>query len=130
MKTVVKYIITVAIGLGIGLWVLISQDFFALTNPLLIYGLLADAFYVPGIILTGVGLLVFATNEGVMDGLNYAVRSFIGMFRKNMTKYNSLYDYRESKGREKYSFSYIVFSGLFFLTVSFVFFMIWKSYCP
>ena len=130
MKTFLKYLITAAIGLGIGLWVLISQDFFSLTNPLLKYGLLADAFYVPGIILTGVGLLVFATNEGVLDGLNYAVRSFIGMFRRKMVKYNSLYDYREAKGREKYSFGYIVLCGVFFLVVSFVFYMIWKAHRP
>lgn len=130
MKTFIKYVITAAIGLGIGLWVLISQDFFSLTTPLLKYGLLADAFYVPGIILTGVGLLVFVTNEGVFDGLNYAVRSFIGMFRKNIVKYNSLYDYRESKGREKYSFGYIVLCGLFFLILSFAFYMVWLSYRP
>ena len=118
------------IGVGMCFWVLLSQDFFSQTNPLLVYASLADAFCIPGIVLTGVGLLVFATNEGVFDGLNYAVRSFIGMFRKTMTKYNSLYDYRESKGRENYSFGYIVFCGLFFLTVSVVFFFIWKKHCP
>ena len=130
MKTALKYVITILLGLAIGLLVLLDQNFFAQTNPILIYGILADAFTIPGILLTGIGLLVFVSNEGVFDGLTYAVKSFIGMFRKNMPRYGSFYDYREAKNRSKFSFGFLVICGLVFLLVAMVFYFIWIKLAP
>ena len=128
MRNLLKYVITVAVGLVMSVLVLCNGEIFHTDNPYFIYRDLADAFTIPGVVLTGVGLLVFCTNEGVFDGLNYAVKSFFNMFRRNAPKYNSLYDYREAKGREKLTFGFVVFSGLGFLAVAIVFYLIWLQY--
>ena len=128
MKKALKYIITMAIGFAFVLAILLARDVFSLTDRVTILHILTDAFTAVGVIMTGVGLLIFCSNEGVFDGLAYGVKSFINLFRKNATTYNSLYDYREAKGREKLSFGFMVLCGLFFYVTSLILYFVWRKY--
>ena len=131
MKRALRYIITIAVGLAIALGIVLNGDVFHETNPLLIYRTLSDAFCVPGILITGFGLLIFCSNEGAFDGVTYAVKSFFNMFRRNRGKtYASLYDYREAKGDKKLGFGYMVICGLVFLAVGIILNCIYRKYIP
>ena len=128
MKRALKYIITLAIGFVFVLAIILGRDIFSLTDRVTILHILTDAFTAVGVVMTGVGLLIFCSNEGVFDGLTYAVKSFVNLFRKNAKHYNSLYDYRESKGREKLSFGFMVLCGLFFYVTSLILYFVWRKY--
>ena len=88
MKKLEKYIITLAIGLAIAFLIAVSKDIFNQESKKDIFHILSDAFFVPGIIITGVGLLVVVSNEGAFDGVAFAMIKFANLFTgKNDKKY-------------------------------------------
>jgi Mn2+/Fe2+ NRAMP family transporter len=128
MKLLKKYLITLALESLAVLAVLVSKDLFIQTEAINVYHILTDAFFAIGFITFGIGLLIFSSNEGVFDGLAFAVGSFINMFKKDPSKkYASLYEYRESKGERNTEFSFILLSGLAFLVISAVTYILYRS---
>ena len=128
MRSFKKYLITAAVGLlmvGAIVW---SKDLFAQTEPVTVFHILCDAFFASGIVIFAAGVLVFSSNEGVFDGLTFAVGAFVNMFKKEPSKkYSSLYEYRELKGERDTEFSFILLSGLAFLLVSAVTYLLYRS---
>ena len=124
-----KYLITIGAALTAVLVIICVKDVFNQTSPAQVLQILCDAFFAIGIIVTGFGLLVFSSNEGVFDGLLYGVGSFIDFFRTTgKRKYPTLYDYKQSRGEKKLSFGYIVFSGLGFIAVSLILLIFYHQY--
>ena len=129
MKLLKKYLITLLIGFAIVALILWSKDIFSQTSTAQIFHILTDAFFATGVFVTSAGLLVFVSNEGTFDMLVYGVISFFDMFRKtSKKKYETFYDYRESRKDIKIKFGFIVLCGLFFLAVSMVMYLFYKKY--
>ena len=121
MSAVKRYLIALAVGFGLAAYLLWQKDIFAQTDTATIFHILCDAFFVPGVLLVCFGLLIFTTNEGTFDGMTYAVKSFVNMFRKqNLKKFDSYYDYKASRKNRDTKFGYLVICGLFFIAVSLV----------
>ncbi len=128
MKKLIKYLITLLIGAGMVLLIAVSKGIFSQTLPVDIYRILIDAFFVPGVVITGFGLLVFASNEGTFDGIVYGVSSFIDIFRKkSKKKYATYFDYKESRVDKRNPFLFMVICGSVFLIVSFVFLYLYNA---
>lgn len=128
MRLLKNYLITLALEALAVLAVLVSKDLFLQTEAIKVYHILTDAFFAVGFITFGIGLLVFSSNEGVFDGLTFAVGAFVNMFKKEPSKkYSSLYEYRELKGERDTEFSFILLSGLAFLLVSAVTYLLYRS---
>lgn len=124
MKKVYKYLITVGVGLLLAAWVAFSKNIFAQTSISLIFAILSDAFLVPGILITGMGGLIFVSNEGMFDAFSYGMTSFIDLFRKEKrNKYHTFYDYKQSKADRDRSFGFLLICGLAFLALSGI--MLW-----
>ena len=114
------------VGVFLILW---TKDIFAQTEAVKIFHILCDAFFVIGVVMTGVGLLIFSTNEGTFDMIVYGVSSFFDLFRKVSTKkYPTFYDYRASREDKKIKFGFMLICGSFFLAVAFVMFFIYRQY--
>lgn len=132
MKTVYKYLITVAVGLVIAFLALLARDVFHLTATVDFMKAFCDAFFVSGVVITCVGGLVFVSNGGVFDMIAYGVRTFFESFKRNVTdrKYRTYYDYKESKKDRKTSFGYLLIVGVIFIVVSLVFLFLYYKYLP
>lgn len=129
MKAAKKYLITFAAGFAGVLYILWMKDFFNQTEMATIFHILCDAFFVVGVVITGIGLLIFTTNEGVFDGMVFAVKSFVNMFRRQaVKKYESYYDYRAARADKKVTFGFMLICGVFFIAVSFVMLYLNKLY--
>lgn len=129
MKKVLKYVITFAFGAAICVAVLFAREFFSQTETSVIYGDLCDAFFVPGILLCGFGLLVFASNGGAFDMLAFGVIKLADLFRRDLTKvrYRTFYDYRKAQSEKKHSYGFLLIAGLFFLVASVAFLALFES---
>ena len=66
-----RYVIAAAAGLLISLAICLWKGVFRETDTALIVRYLSDAFLIPGVLLTGVGLLSFIRKQGAYDGLGY-----------------------------------------------------------
>ena len=129
MRRFKKYLITLLVGFALVALILASKGVFSMTNPAEILHGLTDAFFVVGVVMTGGGLLVFSSNEGSFDMLVYGVSSFLDFFRKtSRKKYDTFYDYRESRADKKYSFGFLLICGLFFVAVSLVLLYFYGKY--
>ena len=84
---------------------------------------LCDAFFVPGGIMAGFGLLVVASNGGAFDMIAYGIMSLFALFYRNPAKrkYHTFYDYRVHKEENKATYSHFLISGLIFVAISLVF---------
>lgn len=126
-KSLKRSLITLAVETLVVFIILFYKDVFSQTEALKVYHILVDAFFVAGFITVGVGLLIFTINEGVFDGLTFAVGAFVNIFRKNPTrKYTSLYDYREQKGRQRVEFGFMLICGAIFLFVSLIMLILYE----
>ena len=66
-----RYVFAAAAGLLIALSICLLKGVFQETDKALIVRYLSDAFLIPGVLLTGVGLLSYIRKEGAYDGLGY-----------------------------------------------------------
>ena len=79
MKRIIKYLIVIGISLIFSFLIAISKDVFNITDKKTLYHVLSDSFFVPGVITTGIGLLIYVSDQGVFDGIAYGIMAFINM---------------------------------------------------
>lgn len=129
MRKVLKYLIPFLMCAIVVILILVSRDAFAKSGRLLMMDL-CDAFFVPGVIMTCFGLLVFATNGGTFDMLAFGVRKLFDLFKRDLTKvkYRTFYDYREAQKEKKRSFLNFLIVGLLFVIISVVFLIVYSRY--
>jgi hypothetical protein len=123
MKSWLKYVITLSIGLGFALIIMVSKGIFTQEDPNEVYKILSDAFFVPGVCITGFGLLILASNGGTFDMLSFGMKKFFSLFKRDLkgTMNETFYDYRLAKEGTEKSFGYMVIVGLVFITLSVIF---------
>ena len=66
-----RYVFAAAAGLLITFSICLLKGVFWETDSALIVRYLSDAFLIPGVLLTGIGLLSYIKKEGAYDGLGY-----------------------------------------------------------
>lgn len=80
--------------------------------------ILADALFSAGVLVAGVGGLIFVSQEGVFDGLVYSMKQFWWIFqvRNRGEKHESYHEYKERLGaKPKSRFGHLLIAGLILL---------------
>lgn len=124
----VNYLIAVVIGIAITILTFVALELFTTTETLDIIRIICDGFVVSGLVLIGVGALIWTTNEGTFDIIKYGVSlMLLSMFSKiERRKYKDFYEYREAKSKNKAQFKFLLIVGACFLFVGIVIFVIYK----
>ncbi len=119
MKRVLPYIITAVIGALVVVTVICGLQIWSASSTQVVLGTLCDAFFVAGVLIFGVGLLVFCSNGGAFYMLSYGIIKLIDLFRRGAKgKYKDFYEYAESKKEKKRSFGFMLIVGIGFLVVA------------
>lgn len=122
-----KYIICFAVASLIAVAVFWSKGFFNHSVAVNIQ-ILADGFFVSGILMTLFAGMMFVSGEGALIGIGFVLRNVVLSFIPMGRKKHELYaDYRERKLKEmkKTKDRCILVTGLLFLFVGIVFNVIW-----
>jgi len=123
-----KYFITLLSGFITAGFIAASKDILSQTALVSIYHILCDAFFVVGVVISAIGLLVFSSNEGTFDIIVYGMRSFLDMFRKeSRKKYETFYDYKISRADSKIRFGFLLICGIIFLCISFGLYLLYRN---
>ena len=129
MRRFKKYGITLLVGLLVVAAIAFAKDLFSQTDPQMVFHILSDAFFVAGVLITAAGLLIFSSNEGSFDMLAYGLQTFADMFRKNkLCKYETYFDYRESRAGKQIKFGFLLICGLAFLAIAVVMYLLYRRY--
>lgn len=121
MKTkLLKYGISAAVGVALALIIMIAKGAFTEDSTVQLMSILCDSFFVPGVVLTCAGLLVFVSNGGVFDMLAYAFILIGYTFKRDISKrkYHSYYEYKESKKDRKKGMGFLLIVGIIFIVIS------------
>ena len=133
MKKVLPYLITAAIGAAIAILIMFAVyrvQTYAPTaeNAKNIMKILSDSFFVPGVILSGVGLIIFASNGGAFDMLAFAFIRFFDLLRKDVKgKYKDYYEYRQAKKDRHTKMFFMLAVGLVFIAIAVVFLIVYYN---
>ena len=127
-KKLLQYGICGLVGAVIAYFVMDAEGLFLIwgSSKQSVVSILCDAFFVPGILLTMFGCLLWIANTGFFDSLGYAVRTAAHLlipFRK--TERKTFYDYKEEKAEKRGKTpTFIGIVGGFYLLLSAVFLVI------
>lgn len=124
----IKYAVCFGVELLIGFLVIWAKGFFT-DSAAVNLQILADAFFVSGILMTLFAGMLFISGEGALIGIGFVLRNvvltFIPMGRAKHERYA---DYRARKLGEakKQDNSSILVTGLFFLIIGIILTVIWS----
>lgn len=128
-QTLVKYLIAIAVAAGIALAVLSVLGFWSEDSALMRLADLADAFTVAGLLPVLIGALVWASSEGMFDGIGYASRQIGAMLLPSLRAYrhSTYYDYKMAKrGKRPHGYAFLFFVGLGYFVIGLVFLLLFK----
>lgn len=128
-KRILPYLITAVVGIAITVAIICGKQIWAADSTKVVMQILSDAFFVPGVLLAGVGLIIFASNGGAFDMLGFAVLLFFNLFRKdvNKRKYKDFYEYRQAKKDKKRSMAFMLIIGLIFIAIAVIFIIVYAN---
>lgn len=120
---ILPWLIALVIAGAIVAIYLAASGYFVTSNPKTQSSLLSNAFFIPGVLLAGAGLLVMIANEGTFNFLSYALQTLLSRFFHNMKTagmdYGTYCEFKSSKKKTPYlfllltGFAFIVVGGIF-----------------
>jgi len=123
-----KYIIASLVGFAVMTGVLFMRDFFSLTDPTETFAALCDACFVPGVLLAGVGALLFVADDGLFDIFAFGIQKVARLSlrkKREGTAPLTFYDYRAMKqGGRKGGFGFLLVIGGMYLIAAVVFLLL------
>lgn len=118
-----KFLLNVAIGLGLAMLVSASRGVFSAETSAEACMYLSDGFFVAGAILFGWGCLRWTYNGGVMDGLTFTFKLAVARIRREYEEDRKTFgEYREEREKKSLSPKYLLLSGLVHLAIALIFF--------
>ena len=127
--TLKKYAVCVGIEVVIAFLVIWSRGFFTQSAAVNLQ-ILADAFFVSGILMTLFAGMMYVSSEGALIGVAFALRNavlaFIPMGRAKQERYAD-YRARKLEKAKKRSNRHILVTGLVFLVIGIALTVIWSA---
>ena len=123
-----NYGICVAVEVLIAFLVIWSKGFFTDRSSVNVQ-ILADAFFVSGILMTLFAGMMYVSSEGALIGIGFILRNVVLFFvPMGRTKHELYADYRERKLKEakKHDTRCILVTGLIFLFIGIALTVIWN----
>ena len=132
LKRALPYIITSIVGIIIFIIIICSKKIWNEDETYAVMHILSDACFVPGVLLAGVGLIIFASNGGVFDMLGYAVIRIFDMLKRDPRnkKYKDFYEYREAKKDRKRGMAFMLIVGAVFILLAVIFLIVYYQTIP
>ena len=115
-----RYAIAAAVGAILVLIMVGTRGIFAEDRTQEVMRLLSDACFATGVVLTAMGVILFASNGGLFDMLAFSMILLFGVFKRNVSerKYKDFYEYREAKKGRKRSVAYLLLVGLCYIAIA------------
>ena len=124
----IKYAVCFGFEVAIAFLVIWSKGFFT-ENAAVNLQILADAFFVAGILMTLFAGMLFISREGALIGISFVLRNVVLAFIPMGRAKHELYaDYRARKlaSAKKTEISSVLVTGLFFLVIGIILTAVWS----
>ncbi len=123
-----EYVITTAVALAVGAMIALSRGIFQEDEIDMVITIISDAFFIPGVLLLCIGLIVYASNEGLFLSISYGFKA-IGRTitaKKDEKLMNEKYhEYYARQIQKKSKCKHFLIVGAVFVVVSLLFVIIY-----
>lgn len=120
MKRHIGKVVAFLVGLCIGIFGVFFQNVEQIHGMQEWLKALSNASFLSGTLLTGIGLLVLISKEGVFDGMKYATSSIWASLWNRKKRYATYYDYMKREKKRGGASSLLV-PGLFYILFAVIF---------
>lgn len=125
MSNFLKYLITSLVGVALVILITFTKGILQVESIEQAMSILVDAFFAPGILFVGFGLIVVASNGGAFDMLSYGFSLIFILLKKNVKerKYKDFYEYSQAKAEKRKgrsSIAFIMVVGLVMVAISMI----------
>lgn len=119
------YVITFVVGALMALGVLMMDNAFS-ADTLLIDRIrfFSDAFFIPGVLIFCVGMMIFVAGKGSLDGLTYSLQ-FLKREIFLRQKVETFADYKARKAEKKTPYGFLLLVGAAYLLLGLLFAVIY-----
>lgn len=123
-----RNLVSLLISLAVGALIYVAFGFYKSFN---LYNSV-DGLFIAAACLICIGLMYWIINAGTFDGLTVGFSNLFAVQKKNGTKkYDSIFDYRETKAAKRasnrFSFLPIVFAGFLYLVAALIVYAVFKA---
>ena len=123
-----RYLIAIAAELVMAVIVGVVREIWKAEGVAGVLADLSDAFFVPGIVMLGIGVLIFAVNQGIFNGVAFGFKT-IGrtLFASKNEKIleESFYEYNTRMKEKKIEYKYLLLVGAVFAVIGILFSVIY-----
>ena len=116
------FALPLAIGAATWLALMAGRGGFEAPDPQTFWHVMCDALFVPGVLLTGVGLLVVVAAGGAFDAIHFGLQKLFGLLRseeKRAALPRTYFDFVTLKhGKKSPAPTALLLSGLLFLLLA------------
>ena len=123
-----EYVITTAVALAVGVMIALGRGIFQEDEIDMVITIISDAFFIPGVLLLCIGLIVYASNEGLFLSISYGFKA-IGRTitaKKDEKLMNEKYhEYYARQIQKKSKCKHFLLVGLVFIVISLLFVVIY-----
>ena len=124
LKEYKEYTIAAAIGLGVSILIALSRGVFQEEAIDMVITIISDAFFIPGVLLICVGLIVYASNEGLFLALSYGFkvigRTFTAKKEEKLMD-EKYHEYYARQIEKKTKCKHFLIVGAVFVVISLIF---------
>ena len=122
------YFITAILGLVGSVFTCVSRSIFEAETVADVFTILSDAFFIPGALFLCFGLFLYATNEGIFNGLSYGMkilgRSFFAKKHEKVIT-EEFHEYHARVSKKKTKIKHFLIVGAVNVVISIVFVVVY-----
>ena len=125
-----EYVITTAIAFVVGLVLALSRGIFQEEEIDMIITIISDAFFIPGVLLICIGLIVYASNEGLFLSISYGFKAIgrtITAKKDEKLMDEKYHEYYARQIQKKTKCNHFLIVGAVFVVLSLLFVIVYFS---
>lgn len=128
LKEYKEYAITTAVALIVGVLIALGRGIFQEDEIDMIITIISDAFFIPGVLLVCVGLIVYASNEGLFLTISYGFKTIgrtITAKKDEQLMEEKYHEYYARQMEKKSKCKHFLIVGLVFVVISLLFVVVY-----
>ena len=125
-----EYVITTIVAFVGGVLIALSRGIFREEELDMIITIISDAFFIPGVLLICVGLIVYASNEGLFLSISYGFKAIgrtITAKKDEKLMDEKYHEYYARQIQKKVKCKHLLIVGVVFVIISLVFVALYFS---
>lgn len=118
-----SYVITFVIGIVAAVIICLAKEIYIAEDFSKALSILCDAFFIPGVVFLGIGIMAWIANEGLFNGIIFGLKTLGRSFsakKGEKIREEDFYQYNDRMKEKQISFGHFMFAGIIDVVISII----------